>query len=160
LVHGRAIRPDGAQNHAVSGQAAVCDAYARGETDEFIEPTLVGAEARIRPGDSVIAFNFRPDRMRQLTRALAEPGFGGGGEEAPLRGERRALVPSPRDVPTYDHKPQMSAAAATEAFLEAWRDEQPHFGIINFANADMVGHTGVIPAAVAAVEAVDECLCR
>ena len=209
----------------------MADAYARGETDEFIEPTLVGAEARIRPGDSVIAFNFRPDRMRQITRALAEPGFGegaeelpgwsgragvgpvaryatltsyeedwsypvvfspehpdttlsvvleragatqlhvaetekyphvtyffNGGDEAPLRGERRELVASPRDVPTYDHKPQMSAREAAAAFVGAWREDGPRFGIINFANADMVGHTGVIPAAVQAVETVDACL--
>jgi 2,3-bisphosphoglycerate-independent phosphoglycerate mutase len=219
LVHGRA------PFHADSGEQAVADAYRRGETDEFIEPTLVGAQARIRPGDSVIAFNFRPDRMRELTRALAEPGFaevdrGGapaiaryttltsyeegwpypvvfsperpastlslvleqagatqlhvaetekyphvtyffnGGDEAPLRGERRELVPSPRDVPTYDHKPQMSAREAAAAFTGAWRDpdDPPRFGIINFANADMVGHTGVIPAAVKAIETVDECL--
>ena len=58
-------------------------AYERGETDEFIEPTLVGEEARIRPGDSIICFNFRPDRMREITRALAEPGFGEGDEELP-----------------------------------------------------------------------------
>jgi 2,3-bisphosphoglycerate-independent phosphoglycerate mutase len=217
LVHGRA------ENHAASGEEAVENAYRRGETDEFIEPTLVGAEARIRPGDSVIAFNFRPDRMRQITRALAEPGFaevdrGGvppiaryttltryeedwpypvvfspehpritlpevlaragatqlhvaetekyahvtyffnGGEETPMEGERRELVASPRDVPTYDHKPQMSAREAAGAFVGAWREDRPRFGVINFANADMVGHTGVIPAAVAAVETVDECL--
>jgi len=230
LVHGEA--PHGAD----SGEQAVQDAYRRGETDEFIEPTLVGDEARIRPGDSVIAFNFRPDRMRELTRALAEPGFDGrpaadeelpgwtgrrgaapvsryttmtsyeedwsypvvfsaerpattlsrvlehagakqlhvaetekyphvtyffnGGDEAPLRGERRELVPSPRDVPTYDHKPQMSAREAAAAFVAGWRDDvsPPRFGIINFANADMVGHTGVIEAAVEAIETVDECL--
>src|SRR5262249_56232076 len=75
LVHGRA------PYHAAGGEQAVLDAYARGETDEFIEPTLVGAEATIRPADSVIAFNFRPDRMRQLTRALAEPGFGEAGSD-------------------------------------------------------------------------------
>jgi 2,3-bisphosphoglycerate-independent phosphoglycerate mutase len=232
LVHGRA------PHHADSGEQAVRDAYERGETDEFIEPTLVGEEARIRPQDGVICFNFRPDRMRQLTRALAEPGFdagrssvggqdlpgwegrGGaapiarlttfteyeegwpypvvfsperpattlsavlaaqgasqlhvaetekyahvtyffnGGEEAPLPGERRELVPSPRDVPTYDHKPQMSAPEAATAFVEAWRADRPAFGIINFANADMVGHTGVIAAAVQAVETVDESLGR
>jgi 2,3-bisphosphoglycerate-independent phosphoglycerate mutase len=227
LVHGRA------PHHAVSGEQAVKEAYERGETDEFIEPTLVGEDARIRPGDSVICFNFRPDRMRQLTRALAEPGFGeqreelpgwsgrrgappvsrlttfteyeegwpypvafsperpqttlsvvlaaagasqlhvaetekyahvtyffNGGEEAPLRGERRELVPSPRDVPTYDHKPQMSAPEAATAFVDAWLADRPRFGIINFANADMVGHTGVIPAAVEAVETVDDCLGR
>ncbi len=217
LVHGWAER------RADSGEAAVRGAYERGETDEFIEPTLVGAEAQIRPGDSVLCFNFRPDRMRELTRALAEPEFaefdrdGGeplrryttlteyeegwpypvvfpperpqttlgivlaeagvrqlhvaetekyphvtyffnGGEEAPLQGERRALVDSPRDVPTYDHKPQMSAHAAAAAFTDAWREDPPAFGIINFANADMVGHTGVIEAAVKAVETVDGCL--
>src|SRR5271163_357247 len=70
IVHGQAPQ------HAASGPDAVAAAYERGETDEFIEPTLVGEEATIRPGDSVIAFNFRPDRMRQLTRALAEPSFG------------------------------------------------------------------------------------
>ena len=88
--------------------------------------------------------------------------FFNGGEEAPLRGERRELVPSPRDVPTYDHKPQMSAREAAAAFVNAWRADvdgnAPRFGIINFANADMVGHTGVIAAAVQAIETVDECL--
>ena len=192
-------------------------------TDEFIEPTLVGAPARIAPGDRVFCFNFRPDRMREIVRALAEPGFtevdrGGtppvaalstlteyeegwpypvafapehpattlsaviaasgarqlhvaetekyphvtyffnGGEEQPLPGERRELVPSPRDVPTYDHKPEMSARAAADAFVAAWHEDHPRFAVINFANADMVGHTGVIEAAVRAVEVVDECL--
>jgi 2,3-bisphosphoglycerate-independent phosphoglycerate mutase len=87
--------------------------------------------------------------------------FFNGGEETPCDGERRALVPSPRDVPTYDHKPQMSAREAAAAFIAAWREGQPNglrFGVINFANADMVGHTGVILAAVAAIETVDECL--
>ncbi len=231
LVHGRAPAASGADSattrlhHADSGEQALRDAYERGETDEFVEPTLVGAEATIRAGDSVIAFNFRPDRMRELTRALAEPGFteidrGGapvveryatfteyeegwpypvvfaperpettlsvvlagagatqlhvaetekyphvtyffnGGEESPLSGERRELVASPRDVPTYDHKPQMSAREAAAAFVGAWREDEhvPRFGIINFANADMVGHTGVIAAAVAAIETVDACL--
>ena len=68
------------------------------------------------------------------------------------------MVPSPRDVPTYDHKPQMSAEQAAAAFVSAWREDRPRFGIINFANADMVGHTGVIEAAVRAVQTVDGCL--
>jgi 2,3-bisphosphoglycerate-independent phosphoglycerate mutase len=217
LVHGRA------EHHAERAAAAVRAAYERGETDEFVEPTTVGAEARIRPGDAVVAFNFRPDRMRQISQALAEPGFtavdrggappveryttmteyvegwpypvafppahpeitlahvianGGakqlhvaetekyphvtyffnGGEEQPYAGERRELVPSPRDVPTYDFKPEMSAREAAQAFVAAWKADAPRFGIINFANADMVGHTGVIPAAVTAVETVDACL--
>jgi 2,3-bisphosphoglycerate-independent phosphoglycerate mutase len=219
LVHGRG------QHHADSGEEAVKAAYERDETDEFITVTTVGEEACIRPGDSVLGFNFRPDRMRQITRALAEPDFGevdrggappverytmlteyeegwpypvafppdrpdvtmatvlcdaglvqlhvaetekyphvtyffNGGEEQPYEGEIRALVDSPRDVPTYDHKPEMSARKATEAFLAHWRDDEPAFAIINFANADMVGHTGVIEAAVTAVETVDECLGR
>jgi 2,3-bisphosphoglycerate-independent phosphoglycerate mutase len=68
------------------------------------------------------------------------------------------MVSSPRDVPTYDFKPQMSAREAAAAFVGAWREDGPRFGIINFANADMVGHTGVIAAAVKAIETVDECL--
>jgi 2,3-bisphosphoglycerate-independent phosphoglycerate mutase len=211
------------EHAAESGEAAVRAAYERGETDEFIAPTTVGEDATIRPGDSVVAFNFRPDRMREITRALADPVFGeidrggaetvqryttlteyeegwpypvafpparpevtlsrviadeggrqlhvaetekyphvtyffAGGEEDPYEGERRELVPSPRDVPTYDHKPEMSAREAAAAFVGAWQEDQPRFGIINFANADMVGHTGVIEAAVRAVETVDGCL--
>jgi 2,3-bisphosphoglycerate-independent phosphoglycerate mutase len=208
LVNGKA------EFSAESGEAAVKAAYRRGETDEFIKPTLVGEEGRIRDGDSVIFFNFRPDRARQLTRALAdgldirlttlteyqedwdfpvafrqerpavtlasvlaERGveqlhvaetekyahvtyFFNGGEEDPYPGEERTLVDSPRDVPTYDKKPEMSAREATEAFIAGWRERQPGFGIINFANPDMVGHTGVIEAAVRAVETVDEYLDR
>jgi 2,3-bisphosphoglycerate-independent phosphoglycerate mutase len=216
IVHGRA------EFRADSGEAAVRAAYERGETDEFIKPTLVGEEGRIRSGDSVIFFNFRPDRARQLTRALGEPDFSefdrgeapqvrlttlteyqeewdyptafppsrpqvtlasllaergvdqlhvaetekyahvtyffNGGEEDPYRGEERCLVDSPRDVPTYDQRPEMSARAATDAFVERWRRGDYAFGIINYANPDMVGHTGVIPAAVKAVETVDACL--
>ena len=86
--------------------------------------------------------------------------FFNGGEEDEHEGETFKLVPSPRDVPTYDHKPQMSAYEATDAFVERFEADSPAFAIINFANADMVGHTGVIEAAVKAVEAVDECLGR
>ncbi len=220
FVHG-----DG-EHRAPTASDAVRAAYARGETDEFVAATRVGAEGAIRPGDSVIAFNFRPDRMRELSSALAAPRcpgidrrgaqqieryttltdygdaagehpvafvsqrptvtlpsvvaaagghqlhvaetekyphvtyFFGGGKEQPEEGERRELVASPRDVPTYDHKPQMSAHEATEAFVSAWNDEPFRFALINFANADMVGHTGVIPAAVTAIETVDACLAR
>ncbi len=89
--------------------------------------------------------------------------FFNGGREAEWEGEERQLVDSPRDVPTYDHKPQMSADAAADAFCEAWSGapgDGYRFGIINFANPDMVGHTGDIPAATHAVETVDACLAR
>jgi 2,3-bisphosphoglycerate-independent phosphoglycerate mutase len=207
------LRDGAAEHHADTGEEAVRAAYERGETDEFITATTVGEEARIHPGDAVIAFNFRPDRMRQITtklseivncyvtltsydedwsfpvvfaphrpkvtigKVIAEAGRGqlhvaetekyphvtyffNGGEEHPYDGEVRELAPSPRDVPTYDHKPEMSAREATEAFLQHWSEEDFAFAIINFANADMVGHTGVIEAAVTAVETVDECLGR
>jgi 2,3-bisphosphoglycerate-independent phosphoglycerate mutase len=84
--------------------------------------------------------------------------FFNGGREQEWEGEERCLVESPRDVPTYDHKPEMSARAAADAFTERWDGDGYRFGILNFANPDMVGHTGVIPAAVRAVEAVDGCL--
>ncbi|MFL5844704.1 MAG: 2,3-bisphosphoglycerate-independent phosphoglycerate mutase, partial [Solirubrobacteraceae bacterium] len=190
-----------AEFRADSGEAAVKAAYERDETDEFIKPTAVGAEACIREGDAVIFFNFRPDRARQLSEKLNEFGvklttlteyqedwdfpvafpparpettlastlaergiaqlhvaetekyahvtyFFNGGREAEWEGEERSLVPSARDVPTYDYKPEMSARAAADAFVRHWRDEDYQFGIINFANPDMVGHTGDIPAAV------------
>jgi 2,3-bisphosphoglycerate-independent phosphoglycerate mutase len=227
LLRGEGLR-------APTAQAAVEQAHERGETDEFIQPTLVGPAANepqgsgpVRDGDSIICFNFRPDRMRQLVRALAEPDFDefervagvrlhlttmtryrhgwtypvafeparpqttmarllatrgdhqlhvaetekyphvtyffNGGVEEPYPLEERSLVPSPRDVPTYDHKPEMSAPEAASEFVAHWRSHAQHaepfrFGIINFANADMVGHTGSIPAATRGVETVDRCL--
>jgi 2,3-bisphosphoglycerate-independent phosphoglycerate mutase len=220
IVHGEGLA-------AGSAEEAVRTAYDRGETDEFIQPTVVGEPRPVRDGDSVVTFNFRPDRMRQIVRALGEPDFAefdrrgfprvhlttmtryhedwdypvafpearppitlaqvladrgdrqlhvaetekyahvtyffNGGEEHPHEGEERRLVPSPRDVPTYDHQPEMSAEPAAAAFVDAWRgaagDGRPfRFGIINFANPDMVGHTGSIPAATRAVETVDRCL--
>jgi 2,3-bisphosphoglycerate-independent phosphoglycerate mutase len=217
IVRGRSEVPA-----ADSGEGAVRAAYERGETDEFIKPTLVGEEGRIRDGDAVLFFNFRPDRARQLTRALGELDFDefdrgdaarvslttlteyqeewsyplafepaqpettlattlaergiaqlhvaetekyahvtyffNGGAEEPHRGEERFLVDSVRDVPTYDQKPEMSARPAAEAFVDHWRDGDYRFGIINFANPDMVGHTGDIEAAVKAIETVDDCL--
>ena len=86
--------------------------------------------------------------------------FFNGGEEDPHAGEERCLVDSPRDVPTYDQKPEMSAARRPTRSSSAGASGDYGFGIINFANPDMVGHTGVIPAAVKAVETVDECLGR
>jgi 2,3-bisphosphoglycerate-independent phosphoglycerate mutase len=221
LVHGKA------EHHVERAADAATRAYERDETDEFISATIVGdaEETRIRPGDSVIAFNFRPDRMRELTLALCDPAFsdvdrGGagvveryvtlaeydeewtypvvfppkrpavtigsviagaglgqlhvaetekyphvtyffnGGEETPYEGEVRELAPSPRDVATYDLKPEMAAREAADGFVEHFEAEKPAFSIINFANPDMVGHTGVIEAAVKAVETVDEQLGR
>jgi 2,3-bisphosphoglycerate-independent phosphoglycerate mutase len=212
IVNGRAPRED-------DPVAAVRDSYGRDTTDEFIEPVVVGDHDGIAPDEPVIMINFRPDRMRQLTRALGESDFdefdrGGGsvlevttmtefqhgwpypvafppaepettiaeviaergerqlhvaetekyahvtyffngGREDEYPEEKRSLVDSPRDVATYDERPEMSAAAAASAFASEWSGDGYRFGIINFANPDMVGHTGVIPAAVAAVEEVD-----
>jgi 2,3-bisphosphoglycerate-independent phosphoglycerate mutase len=86
--------------------------------------------------------------------------FFNGGQEAEWRGERRILVPSPRDVPSYDHKPEMSAAEVTDRLVAALEEEDFRFVLVNFANPDMVGHTGSIPAVVRAVETVDACLGR
>ena len=210
-----------------TGEQAVRDAYARGETDEFVEPTLVGEEAAIRPDrDAVLAFNFRPDRMRQLSRALAEPDFdeidrGGAGplhryatmtvyEEgwpypvafAPARpavtlagvlaarrdlpvARRRDREVRARDVllqrrrgaavrrrgaradPLAARRPDLRPQAGDERAARspppspaAGASAGPDFGIVNFANPDMVGHTGVIPAAVRAIEVVDAGLGR
>jgi 2,3-bisphosphoglycerate-independent phosphoglycerate mutase len=215
IVHGEGLR-------AESALEAVEESYTRDETDEFVKPTVIGTYDGVQEGDVAIFINFRPDRARQMTLALADPGFGefprsggplldlttmteyrkgwpypvafpeqrpattlaeviseaggsqlhvaetekyahvtyffNGGREQEWDGEQRRLVESPRDVPTYDHKPEMSARAAADAFVEGWSGGDFRFGIINFANPDMVGHTGVIPAAVAAVEEVDGCL--
>ncbi|MCB0830904.1 MAG: 2,3-bisphosphoglycerate-independent phosphoglycerate mutase [Solirubrobacterales bacterium] len=214
----------GAGPTAATAGEAIADSYAQDTTDEFIVPTVIGGYDGAREGDVAIFMNFRPDRARELTRALADPDFneftrsggplldlttmtsyregwpypvafpeerpkvtmaqviaadGGrqlhvaetekyphvtyffnGGREQEWEGEDRRLVDSPRDVPTYDFKPEMSANQAADAFIAGWKEDEPRFGIINFANPDMVGHTGVIPAAVQAIEAVDACLGR
>ena len=213
--------------YAVTADAAVEAAYARGETDEFVRPTIVAPEhdARVADGDVCIFFNFRPDRARELTRAFTEREFDGfdrgphppatdfvtmtqykkefplpvafppehpehvladvlaehglrqlhiaetekyahvtfffnGGVERAVEGEERVLVPSPRDVPTYDHRPEMSAVAVTDELVRRVAAGTFDFIVVNYANADMVGHTGVIAAAVRAVETVDACLGR
>jgi 2,3-bisphosphoglycerate-independent phosphoglycerate mutase len=198
----------------VAGDAvsAVEASYARGATDEFIEPTVIDALPRLAPDDAAVFFNFRPDRARQLSQRLLERGvdlttmtryrddfpfpvafpnqdvreamaevlaehgvpqlhvaetekyahvtyFFNGGNERAWEGETRILVPSPRDVPTYDRKPEMSAPEVAERFV-AEIGGGYRFAIVNFANPDMVGHTGVIPAVVRAVETVDACLGR
>jgi 2,3-bisphosphoglycerate-independent phosphoglycerate mutase len=215
---------------AGTGLAAVESSHAQGETDEFIKPTvIVDADARpvgtIKDGDSAIFFNFRSDRARELTRALADPDFKeferpvvpklsayvcmtqydetftwpvafppqgleqifpelvskaglkqlrcaetekyahvtfffNGGRETVYPGEERILVPSPRDVKTYDEKPEMSAREVTDKLCAALGTGQYGFALVNFANPDMVGHTGIMEAAVKAVRVVDECVGR
>ena len=203
------LRGEGEQ--AVDPVAAVRASYARGTTDEFIEPIVFPTCPRLDPAvDTAIFFNFRPDRGRQLSRRLLEEGvdlttmtryaediptpvafpeqqvratlaetlsgaglrqlhaaetekyahvsyFFNGGEEAEWEGETRVLVPSPRDVPSYDLKPEMSAAGVA-AEVVGRLPEGYGFCVVNFANPDMVGHTGVIPAVVRAVEAADAAL--
>ena len=216
-----------------SGRGAMRDAavrfmetcYANDETDEFIFPTVLDHRG-VNSGDSMIFFNFRPDRARQITRALTEgPDFDrdcfdreyeslphfvclteydatfdlpvafpksfpqntladvlaanglkqlhiaetekyahvtfffNGGIETPKEGEERILIPSPK-VATYDLKPEMSAPEVTDALEDAIKQGKADFYVVNYANCDMVGHTGVIEAATAAVEAVDTGLSR
>ncbi|ADH85347.1 2,3-bisphosphoglycerate-independent phosphoglycerate mutase [Desulfurivibrio alkaliphilus] len=224
--------------------AAVTEAYGRGETDEFIKPTVIRKSAAdvdaplLNDGDGVIFFNFRADRARQLTTALTRDDFDGfprprrprlsgfatmtryekdfdlpvafppqqlhrilgeevsrhglcqlriaetekyahvtyffnGGREEPFADEERALIPSNREVATYDLKPEMSAPQVTEELLRRLRGGENKAGenttdaaaappyalvILNFANGDMVGHSGVLPAAIKACETVDHCI--
>ena len=203
---------DGVGERADDPVAAVRESYARGVTDEFVEPIVLDGRPRLDPGrDSAIVFNFRPDRVRQLTERLLAAGvdvvtmtryredfpcpvafaeqhvrdtlaetiaaaglrqlhsaetekyahvtyFFNGGIEAPWPGEDRILAASPRDVPSYDLKPEMSAPEVAARVSAALGDGGYAFCVVNFANPDMVGHTGVIPAAVRAVEVVDTCL--
>jgi len=191
--------------------AAVRASYELGVTDEFVEPVVLRGRPRLDPAkDAVIVFNFRPDRVRQLTQRLLEANadvvtmtrysddfdcpvafveqtvpdtlaerlsgaglrqlhaaetekyahvtyFFNGGVEEPWGGEDRILVPSPRDVASYDLKPEMSAPEVAARVVDAL-SEGYGFCVVNFANPDMVGHTGVIPAVVSAVETVDACL--
>ncbi|MBO5095036.1 MAG: 2,3-bisphosphoglycerate-independent phosphoglycerate mutase [Lachnospiraceae bacterium] len=212
---------------AASGPAGIQESYDRDETDEFVKPTVVEKDgkpvATITDGDSVVFFNFRPDRAREITRAFCDDEFKGfdrekrlaltyvcfsdydptipnkevafhkiavtntfgewlaannmtqariaetekyahvtfffnGGVEEPNKGEDRVLVNSPKDVATYDLKPEMSAYQVCDKLTEAIRSDKYDVIIINFANPDMVGHTGVEAAAIKAVEAVDECV--
>jgi len=214
---------------AVSAAQAVAESYARNEFDEFVKPTVIVKDGKptavIGNNDSVIFFNFRPDRAREITRTFVDPEFSGferpngffplhyvcmtqydktmpnvtvafkpesltntfgeyvsrnglkqlriaetekyahvtfffnGGTEAMYDGEDRVLIPSPK-VATYDLKPEMSAFEVTEEVLKRIDSKQYDVIILNFANCDMVGHTGVFEAAKAAVEAIDSCLGR
>jgi 2,3-bisphosphoglycerate-independent phosphoglycerate mutase len=204
---------------------AVQASYDTGVTDEFFEPVVCAKGGRIEEGDSVIFLNFRPDRAREMTRALVDPNFGeikrkrgflpvhyvctteydasmpnvsvafpheklenifgeylsklgmtqlriaetekyahvtfffNGGQESVFPGEDRCLIPSPK-VATYDLKPEMSAPAITEEAIRRIESGKYDVIILNFANCDMVGHTGVFDAAVAAVETVDTCVAQ
>ncbi|WP_031516670.1 2,3-bisphosphoglycerate-independent phosphoglycerate mutase [Desulfofalx alkaliphila] len=214
---------------AERAEEALQEAYRRGETDEFVQPTVIVNDdgkplATVVDGDAVIFFNFRPDRARQITRAFVDKDFTAfkrpaahprvhftcmtlydktieapvafkpqmlkntlgevlsnngirqlrlaetekyahvtfffnGGVEKPNPGEERVLIPSPK-VATYDLKPEMSAFEVTDALIEQLEKDKFEVIIMNYANADMVGHTGVMDAAVCAVNAVDSCLGR
>lgn len=220
------VMTKGEGNHAECPVCAVKDSYAAEKTDEFVEPTAIVKDGQpvglIEDKDSVIFFNFRPDRAREITRAFCDNEFTGfarekrldltyvcfteydptipnkdvafhkvaidntfgqflaahgmtqariaetekyahvtfffnGGVEEPNEGEDRILVKSPK-VATYDMKPEMSAYEVCDKLTEAIRSGKYDVIIINFANPDMVGHTGVESAAIKAVEAVDECV--
>ena len=205
--------------------AAQClaDSYAKDVTDEFVLPTVIGDYAGMKENDSVIFYNFRPDRARELTHAFTDDTFDGfprdeqlrpayatmtryeeglnvqvayppqsiannlgeylqnqgltqlriaetekyahvtfffnGGVEEPYKGEDRILVPSP-SVATYDLQPEMSAVEVTDKVVDAIHSGKYDFIILNYANGDMVGHTGVMEAAVKACETVDTCIGR
>jgi len=212
-----------ADHEADTAVAAVEDSYARGDTDEFIEPTLVADQPALADGDAIIFVNFRADRARQLVRMLAdiEPEwsvetsppetklvtmtqydktfgldvayppeqpantlgevvadagldqlrlaesekyphvtyFLNGGREIEFDGERREIIKSP-DVPTYDHQPEMHAERVTDTAIDNIEADDPELLVVNYANPDMVGHTGDYEAAITAVETVDEQLGR
>ena len=204
-----------------SATEGIESSYQKEVFDEFVVPSVIGNGAKIEDGDSVIFYNFRPDRAREITRALVDPEFVGfetkkmnlyfvtmteydatmpnvhvafktedlkntygeyvsskgltqlriaetekqahatfffnGGKEEPFKGEDRILVPSPK-VETYDMKPEMSAYEVTEKVVDAINAEKYDTIILNFANPDMVGHTGNLEAAEKAIEAVDTCV--
>lgn len=211
-----------AEHIAPDAVSALHEAYSRNENDEFVAATCIGEKEPMRDGDSVVFMNFRADRARELTRAIAledfseferskrpqlsrfvclteyQADFGlpvafppmrpdnvlgeyiaaqglkqlriaetekyahvtfffNGGEETPFEGEDRELIPSPR-VATYDLQPEMSAPEVTEKLVAGIHSDKYDLIICNYANADMVGHTGVFDAAVKAVETLDDCL--
>jgi len=213
-----------AAHRAPTAAEALANAYARGESDEFVVPTLVGEPRPVGDGDACIFFNFRPDRARQLTLAFTDAAFDhfpvhrftdfvfatmtryeenfpnpvlfgprpqygifgevvagagltqlrlaetekyahvtyffNGGREDVFAGEDRILVPSNRSVATYDLAPEMSAADVTSAAVEDITHHRHDVIVMNYANADMVGHTGVWPATISALETLDVALGR
>lgn len=222
MVYGEGIKADDAVK-AVRESYETIDEDGKHLTDEFVIPTVIGEDGRISENDSVIFFNFRPDRAREITRTFVDPDFTGferkngffnlyyvcmtqydaempnvkvafgpetltntlgeylskqgktqlriaetqkyahvtfffnGGEEKQYEGEDRILVDSPK-ISTFDLMPEMSAPEVSEKLNEAVRSGKYDVVIVNFANCDMVGHTGIIPAAVKAVETVDTCV--
>ncbi len=222
IVYGEGIQADSAVE-AVKASYETIDEDGKHLTDEFVLPTVIGKDGRVQENDSVIFFNFRPDRAREITRTLVDPDFKGferkngffplnyvcmtqydaempnvsvafgpealtntlgeylsaqgktqlriaetqkyahvtfffnGGEEKQYSGEDRILVDSPK-ISTFDLMPEMSAPEVSEKLNEAVRSGKYDVVIVNFANCDMVGHTGIIPAAVKAVETVDTCV--
>ena len=213
----------GEGHHSSDPVAAVAESYANGITDEFVEPVVIDPDGTISDNDSIIFFNYRPDRAREITRAIVDPDFDGfareffpttyvcnteydasmpnvlvawpriavknglgeylssmgmtqlriaetekyahvtfffnGGVEKQYPGEDRVLVPSPK-VATYDLQPEMSAFEVCDKCVERIESGAYDVIILNFANCDMVGHTGVLEAAVKAVETVDTCVGR
>ena len=213
----------GEGHHSSDPVAAVAESYANGVTDEFVEPVVIDPDGTISDNDSIIFFNYRPDRAREITRAIVDPDFDGfareffpttyvcnteydasmpnvlvawpriavknglgeylssmgmtqlriaetekyahvtfffnGGVEKQYPGEDRVLVPSPK-VATYDLQPEMSAFEVCDKCVERIESGAYDVIILNFANCDMVGHTGVLEAAVKAVETVDTCVGR
>jgi len=220
----RALAEANAEYHAASAREALAAAYARGETDEFIMPSIVGTPRPICDGDAVIFFNFRPDRARQMTLAFSQPDFKefpvqsyrnfifatmtkyeedltnpvlfgprpqadtfgeviaraglaqlrlaetekyahvtyffNGGRETVFEREERILIPSNRSVPTYDLAPEMRASEITSAATEDIGDRLHDLIVMNYANADMVGHTGVMEATISSLETLDVALGR
>ena len=225
LAYDAMTKSEGTQSDSATG--AIQASYDEGKTDEFVAPTVItenGAPvAAIQNGDSIIFYNFRPDRAREMTRAFCDDQFDGfdrgdrvkttyvcftdydetignklvafvkesitntfgeflaahdmkqariaetekyahvtfffnGGIEEPNKGEDRFLIPSPKEVPTYDLKPEMSAPAVCDKLVECIKSGEYDVIIINFANPDMVGHTGVEAAAIKAIETVDACV--
>jgi 2,3-bisphosphoglycerate-independent phosphoglycerate mutase len=149
---------------ALQGLAA---AYDRGETDEFVLPTAVldaeGHTVALDPEDSVVFMNFRADRAHEISQALTSTTFASfflnGGTDTPFPGEDRILLPSPK-VRTYDLQPEMKAPEVTDHLVDAITGGKYDVIICNYANCDMVRHTGIIPAAILAMEAVDRSLQR
>ena len=156
------FRPDRARQLTEKLLVSGCDVVTMTRYRDDFDCPVAFAEQEV---ENTLAEVLSENGLRQLHVAETEKYahvtyFFNGGREEEWPGEMRVLVPSPRDVPSYDHKPEMSALEVTDRFVEALDVHDPAFAVLNFANPDMVGHTGSIPAAVKAVETVDACLAR